>query len=149
MNGSNSTNSTPQGQARECPDLRELCGRRFRLKHETGRKAHHDDDPWLLLADCTNGTIGPWGPGLLVATTNNRGPLIGKLAKLPAARIAQDGDDGVNVVFPADQFKAACALMKPRRRRQLTAGSLASLDRQEASEQRLNELEQRALTGSI
>jgi len=34
-----------------------------------------------------------------------------------AMTVRQDGDDGVTVVFPVDQFDAVAALLHPRRRR--------------------------------
>jgi len=56
----------------------------------------------------------------LAACTRTAGPVAMRLRSLPFAEVAQDGADGVNVVFPVDRFDEVAAIMKPRRRRVLS-----------------------------
>jgi hypothetical protein len=112
-----------------CIDLKERFGRRFRLLYEESyttenRRGH---DPWLLTIVCRHGHIYPHGRDQLAASTNSRGPIAKRLAALPCVRVVQDGDDGINVVFHIDDFTTVAAIMKPKRRRKLTAEHKAKL----------------------
>ena len=44
-----------------------------------------------------------------------------KLKALPSTTVAQDGDDGATVVFHARHFDEVARIMKPRKRRRLSA----------------------------
>jgi hypothetical protein len=57
---------------------------------------------------------------MLAAATNTRGPIARRLAALPCIRAVQDGDDGINLVFHVSDFAKVAAILKPRRKRQLT-----------------------------
>jgi hypothetical protein len=114
-----------------CIDLKVRFGDRFRVIHEESYLADHGErgracDPWLQLIPCRNGHIYPHG-ALLGASTNNRGPTARALAALPGVRVVQDGDDGINAVFPIAEFEAVAAILKPRRRRMLPPERAAEL----------------------
>ena len=57
---------------------------------------------------------------LLAVSTNKRGPVSGKIRRLPFVSVQQDGDDGINATFPVDRFDEVARIMKPRRRRRLS-----------------------------
>lgn len=111
---------------RNCIDLKEQFGHRYRVIHEESYRAERGDsarvhDPWLLTIPCKFGHIYPHGGELLGASTDHDGRIANRLALLPRVRIIQDGDDGVNVVFHINELPNVASIMKPRRRRVLTA----------------------------
>jgi len=83
-----------------------------------GRRYH---DPWLAILHCRHGHIYPHGGDLLGAATAHHSRIARQLIALRCCRLIQDGDDGVNVVFHIDDFCQVAEIMKPRRRRRLTA----------------------------
>ena len=109
----------------QCIDLKEKFGDHYQVSYDESYEAERGHagrlhDPWLLTIPCRHGHIYPHGGNYLGASTTNRGPVANRLAALPFVRLVQDGDDGVNVVFDVDDFEAVAAIMKPKRRRQLT-----------------------------
>jgi hypothetical protein len=115
-----------------CIDLKLHFGGRLRVIHDDSYLADHGKhgrvcDPWLQLIPCRNGHIYPHGGVLLGASTNNRGPIARALAALPGVLVVQDGNDGINVVFPVVEFEAVAAILKPRRRRILSPERAAEL----------------------
>ena len=109
-----------------CISLKERFGNHYRVEYEESYHADHGpharaDDPWLMILPCGNGHICPWGDDLLAACTKKAGPVVARrLKKLPFTNIAQDGDDGANVLFHAKHFDAVAKIMRPRRRRQMS-----------------------------
>jgi hypothetical protein len=109
-----------------CIDLKKQFGSCYRIKFEEGYVAERGQkgrsyDPWLVILLCQHGHIYPHGRGLLGASTNYRGSIAKRLSALPCVRVIQDGDDGINVVFRLEDFHAVADLLKPKRRRQLSA----------------------------
>jgi hypothetical protein len=105
-------------------DLRQQYSSRYRIGCDPScERVHHNDacDPWNVVVLCQHGHIYPHGELLLGAATNNRGQIANSLAALPCVRVVQDGDDGVNVIFDASDFAKVAAIMKPKRKRQLSA----------------------------
>lgn len=99
----------------DCIDLKERFGKKYKITKEFGIS----DDPWNLQIPCRHGHICPWGGEDLAACTNRRGKLPDRL-KEAGAWIAQDGDDGVNAVFPVSRFLEIAKIMRPRRRKQIS-----------------------------
>lgn len=103
----------------DCVDLKSRYGDRFRIASgelliaDRGENAR-GNDPCLRLIPCRHGR--DW----LGASTNRRGPICRALAMLPGVRVLQDGDDGINAIFPVAEFDAVAGVMKPRRRRRLS-----------------------------
>ena len=85
------------------------------------------EDPWLQIIPCRLGHIFPWGGSTLAASTNTRGGTARNLAPLDFTTVAQDGDDGLTVLFPVEKFAQVAELMKPRRRRQISETERARL----------------------
>jgi hypothetical protein len=113
-----------------CLDLKVHFGDRFRVIHEESYLADHGEhgraqDLWLLLIPCRHGHIYPHGGEMLGASTNRRGAVARHITAQPCVSVVQDGDDGVNVVFPMTDFDTVAAIMKPKRRRRLSAEQIA------------------------
>jgi hypothetical protein len=108
-----------------CIDLKAKFSKRYRIVSEDGNA--RNTDPWLWTMPCKHGHIYPHGGERLGAATDKRGPLIRKLASIPSAVVEQLGDDGANISFDVADFKAVAAIMRPKRRRQLTAEQKAKL----------------------
>ena len=111
----------------QCVNLKERFGERYRVEYEESYYAEYGanprtDDPWLMIIPCRNGHICPWGDDLLAACTNTANKVAAKLKRLPFTTVAQDGDDGANILFPAKHFNAVAKIMRPRRRRRMSAG---------------------------
>jgi hypothetical protein len=110
----------------ECIDLSARFAHRYQIQNEESYQAERGGDgrlcdPWLLTIPCRFGHIYPHGGNYLAASTFLRGPVAGRLAALPCVCLVRDGDDGINVVFHVDDFDTVAAIMKPKRRRRLTA----------------------------
>ena len=101
-----------------CIDLRRQFGDCYRMRHEDAQHGKHarTEDPWLMVIACRNGHIGPWGGTTLVACTDRSGPVAKRLKSLPFAQVAQDGDDGVNVLFDVAHFDEVAQIMRPLRK---------------------------------
>ena len=115
-----------------CINLRDLCGDRFRVEYEASYQADRGDgaraeDPWLMIVLCENGHLFVCGGDRLGASTDQRGPVATKLVRLDCTTLAQDGDDGVNVVFDVKHFYEVAEIMKPRKRRRLSPEHLLAL----------------------
>jgi hypothetical protein len=74
---------------------------------------------------CRNGHISAWGRDTLAASTNQRGPVATKLAKI--GQLWNDADDGVTILFSPDQFADVAKVMVPRRRKRLSPEHQAKL----------------------
>jgi len=115
----------------DCVNLKERFGRRYRVVYEESYHAErgqhaHTDDPWLQIIPCRLGHIFPWGGSTLAASTNTRGPTARKLAALDFTTVAQDGDDGLTVIFPVEHFAKVAKILRPHCRRRLTAAQKAA-----------------------
>jgi hypothetical protein len=100
-------------------DLRAVAGKRYRVEYEESHSGK-SDNPWLLIIPCQCGHIYPHSDKLLGVATDGRGSLTQKIARLPGVEVVQDGDDGINAVFPPGLFAKVAAIVKPKRKRQLT-----------------------------
>jgi hypothetical protein len=137
----------------DCINLRERFGDRYRVRHEESH--HHQygdharvDDPWLQIIACRHGHIYPQGGKMLAASTNKRGSVAGALVRLECTTILQDGGDGVNVAFHVDHFDEVAAILKPRRKRQVSDKErtrLAAMGRTSLKQYRQANVEERQI----
>jgi len=116
----------------ECTNLKDLFGEHYKLQYEESYYAERpefrkQEAPWLTQIPCQHGHIGVWGDDWLVASTNRAGSIAKRLSDLPFTTVAQDGDDGANVLFTLDHFDEVAEIMKPRRRRRLSEEHKARL----------------------
>ncbi len=135
-NLSGGKSSAPNTQP--CVNLKQRFGDRYRITYEESFWAERpefrqDEEPWLQIIPCRNGHIYPWGGTKLAACTTTSGPVANRLRTLPSVEVAQDGADGVNVVFNVAHFEVVAEIMRPRRRRWVS----------ETERQRLAELSRR------
>ena len=108
----------------KCVNLQKRFGREFRIEYEESYYAERTkktlEDPWLMIMLCQHGHICPWGDNLLAACTDKNGSVANRLRKHPLITITQDADDGVNALFDVKHFDEIAAIMKPKRRRQVS-----------------------------
>jgi hypothetical protein len=97
------------------------------VAHEHKPEVRQSDDPWLLVIPCQFGHIYPHSATHLGFASNGCGQVAKTVAALPGATITQDGSDGMNITFPVELFDQVAALVKPRRKRQLTPEQRAKL----------------------
>jgi hypothetical protein len=108
-----------------CINLKELFGKRYKVVYEEAYDAEHGEnayreDRWLMIMLCQNGHICPWGGSTLAACTSKAGSIAKRLKALPFTSVAQEGDDGANVLFDIEHFAEVAKIIKPRRRKQLS-----------------------------
>ena len=108
-----------------CIDLKREFGDRFKVVYEESYQAERGDhgraeDPWLMVVLCLHGEIYPYGDDQLVASTKVAGGIARTLKALPFVTTHKDGSDGADVLFPVDRFEEIAAIMKPKRRRQVS-----------------------------
>ena len=112
--------------SRACINLRERFGRRYKVVYEESYHVERGqrgrlEDPWLMIIPCKHGHIGPWDGQRLVACTDRPGYVVRALRLVPGAEVHQDGIDGANVIFHLAAFKQVAQIMRPRRRRRMSA----------------------------
>jgi hypothetical protein len=107
-----------------CVNMKERYGRSYRVVSEDGNS--RNSDPWLWQIPFRYGHLYPHGGTRLGAATTGR--RIGQtLAKLPGVRIEQEAEDGYNLTFDVADFRKVAAIIRPRRRRQLSPEQRARL----------------------
>ena len=113
-----------------CINLKQRYGDRHKVEYEESyyavRSKQTVEDPWQMILLCQHGHICPWGGSKLAACTDRAGRIANRLMALPFIELAQDGDDGANVVFDAAHFDAVAEIMKPRRRRRMSDAQKAA-----------------------
>ena len=115
-----------------CLNLRTTYGDKYRIEYEPSYHAEYGDnarvdDPWLQIIPCQHGHIGPFCSHRLFASTDRSGSIAKALRALPCVEVWQDGSDGLSVMFYPADAKQVFAVMKPRRKRQLSPEHLAKL----------------------
>ena len=113
-------------------NLREQFGQDFRIAWDPAYIAEHGpraiiDDVWLQVIEGRLGHIYPHGNGLLAASSNSRGPVANKLAGVAGATVIQDGDDGVTIAFPVNNFRTVAKIIRARTCRTTTEAQLQAL----------------------
>ncbi len=105
-------------------NLKARYGDKYRIAREKGSKPR---DPAGFTIPCRRGhPIYAHGRNLLGVATNGRG-IVKRLLAVPGLKVTQYGDDGINAVFPPESFAAVAAIVRPKRRRKLSAAHRAKL----------------------
>ena len=100
-------------------DINAIAGSRWQLNYEQPYRAR-DKDPWQAIIPCQLGHIYKHSDELLGVATNTR--TIGlRLAKLPGIQVTQEADDGFNLVFAPKLLPKVAAIVKPKRKRRMSA----------------------------
>ena len=101
-----------------CINLKKRFSDLWRVEYEANLcERARIEDPWGMIIPCRHGHICPWGGGRLAACTAKRGMVATRLANLLFTDLEQDGQDGVNVSFPADLIDQVAEIMRPKRKR--------------------------------
>jgi hypothetical protein len=102
-------------------DLKKIAGKRWRTDYDPAYRAERKrgDDPQLIIVLCKLGHIYVHSASELGVATDGRHTGI-KIARIPGVTIQQDGSDGMNLTFPPELLPRVAAIIKPRRRRQMT-----------------------------
>lgn len=109
-------------------DLKKSYGAEYKVTWDEAANIHGqsaEDRRWLPQIPAKYGHIYIHGRNVLGACARGR-IIVGKLAARADVRVHKRGDAEVTVVFPPDLFPAVAALLKPRKRRRLSAEQAAS-----------------------
>lgn len=111
----------------ECVNLRQRFGDTYRIAVEESYDAEYGhgakvEDPWYDLIPCEHGHIFPWGGDKLAASTNQPATLHGtsvarRLMRMACTKVAQNGTDGVTVLFDVAYFNQVAEIMQAKRLR--------------------------------
>ncbi len=114
-----------------CINLKERFGDRFKVEYEESYFAERSkrtvEDPWLMILLCQHGHVYPHGGEILVASTDRRGSIAKRLAKLDCVTVLQDAADGINAAFHVSSFDRVAEIMRPRKARRLSPEQRARL----------------------
>ena len=107
-----------------CVNLQERFGKRYRITFDPAyspKHVPHDKlDPWAMLIPCQRGIIYSHGGDLLTVEVEGRRVTANRLRQLDCTTTCQEGDSFLAVTFHAVDFDEVAAIMKPRRRRQVS-----------------------------
>ena len=121
---------SPAQAPASCVNLAARFGRDYKITHDpAARKRREKRDPWLMQLPCRGKgvCIYPHGRDRLAVELDGRPGLAKKLAGIPGVELWQDGDGETTFVFPVDRFTEVAAVVKPHRRRRLSAEQRAEL----------------------
>ena len=109
-----------------CINLRERFGEEYKIEYEESYYAQYGEnarveDPWYMIIPCKHGHIYPQGYDELAVSTDKRGAISGRISRLEFVRVLQEGSDGTNAASHVDHFDEIAEIIKPRRRRRLSA----------------------------
>ena len=108
----------------ECINLQERFGKRYRITFDPAYNPKHVPrdklDPWTMQGPCERGVVYPHGGDVLVAEVEGRRVTANRLRQLDCTTTYQEGDSFLAVTFHAADFDEVAAIVKPRRRRQVS-----------------------------
>ena len=105
-------------------NLKARYGQTYRIAREEGSETR---DPYGDIIPCRNGAHVYLHGQSTLGVFVRRGPTAKRIASLPGVRVTQDGDDGITVTFAPERFAAVAALIRPKRKRKLSAAHRATL----------------------
>ncbi len=110
----------------KCVNLRARFGKQYKVEFEESYFAERGEnarveDLSLMMIPCQRGHhIFPWDESTLAVSLDRAPKTARKLLEL-GCKMAQDGDDGATLIFPVERFDEVARIVKPRRRRRLSA----------------------------
>jgi hypothetical protein len=110
-----------------CLNLLRLYGGRYKITYDPAYDAKGVPrrclDPWYMQIPCAGKgvTIYPHGGARLAVEIDYRWSVARKVAAIPGVQLHQDGDGEKTYLFDVALFDRVAAVVKPRRRRVLTA----------------------------
>jgi hypothetical protein len=109
----------------ECINLQQQFSTRYRITFDTAydpRNRPKDKlDPWMMQIPCQRGVIYPQGGSLLAVEVEGRAITRNRLRELDCTTTVQDGDGFLAVTFDVADFDKVAAIVKPRRKRTMSA----------------------------
>jgi hypothetical protein len=115
-----------------CVNLAARFGRDYKITHDpAARTRSQKRDPWLMQLPCRGKgvCIYPHGGPHLAVEVDGRPGLVKQLLAIPDVKLRQDGDGEKTFLFPVGRFTEVAAVVKPHRRRRLSAEQRAELAR--------------------
>lgn len=133
---------------RGCINLQNRYGAKYRLSLDPA--AVSLGDRWGHQIPCRGQgvTIYPHGGELLAVEVNHRRGIARQLAQL-GLRCTQDGDTETTFIFPVSRFDEVAAVVKPRKRRQLTGAHKEALRNSQTPQQRAEVLRKGREAGRV
>ena len=113
-----------------CVNLVARFGRDYKVTHDpAARTRRQKRDPWMMQLPCRGRgvVVYPFGGCRLAVEVDGRPSLVKKLAAIPGVDLWQDGDGEKTFLFPVGRFTEVAAVVKPHRRRRLSAEQRAEL----------------------
>ena len=113
-----------------CVNLVARFGRDYKVTHDpAARTRRQKRDPWMMQLPCrgTGVCIYPHGGDKLAVQLDGRPGLTKKVAAIPGVELWQNGDGEKTFLFPVGRFTEVAAVVKPHRRRRLSAEQRAEL----------------------
>ncbi len=105
----------------DCIDLRERFGDKYFINWDECHVPGGKSDPWLLQVRCKFGHILPSGGDELAVSVDGHTGIAARIRRLKCCRVYQDGDFGeLTAIFHVDDFGKVAAVIRPRRRPQLS-----------------------------
>ena len=109
----------------ECINLQKQFGTRYRIAFDPAydpRNRPKDKlDPWMMQLPCQRGVVYPQGGSLLAVEVAGRAITRKRLRELDCVTVTQNGDDFLAVTFDVADFDAVAQIVKPRRKRTMSA----------------------------
>ena len=122
-------------------NLQEQFSTRYRVAFDAAyspKHVPHDKlDPWAMLIPCQRGIIYSHGGDLLTVEVEGRRVTANRLRQLDCTTTFQEGDSFLAVTFHVADFDEVAAIVKPRRRRQVSEAErerLASIGFQQTAQ---------------
>lgn len=100
-------------------NLKEMLGKRYRITWDEAKEPKTKADPWLMQIPCRYGMIYPYG-GKLLAVECDYHPGLGRRLRDLGLVLSQGGDQEKTFLFPMERFEEVAAIVKPKKKRQLT-----------------------------
>lgn len=103
-------------------NLKERFGHRYRIAYDPAYDPKHRKhvDAHYMIIPCRVGEIWPHGGSTLAVEIEGKRSITVKRLIAAGCTLYRDGDDGATLLFHVDDFPAVAAIVKPRRRRQVS-----------------------------
>ena len=109
----------------KCVNLMARFGDRYKIGfdpcYDPKHRPREKYDSWMMVVLCERGAIHPYGGNLLAVEVENRPVTANRLRELDCTTLAQEGDYFAAFTFNVADFIQIAEIVKPRRRRRLSA----------------------------
>ena len=109
----------------ECINLMDRFGSKYKIGwdecYDPKGRPKEKLDPWYMTIPCERGTIYPHGDTKLGVMVDYRPITAKRLVESGVCELNQDGDHEKTFLFDISDFSIVAEIVKPRRKRRLTA----------------------------